>query len=374
MSSSHELAPLAGLAVIAAVFAVTYLGRQRRGYTAFDVSPTAWAGFAAARGLTLFPSPERPVVSGDIRGVAVRISAELIPDRTQTRQTGLQMFGRNRYRRGTYVSTELQAAFRAVLPAGLQLRPQTVIGAIVEQMVADGEITIGDAAIDRAFLIQGHDPHEIAAFLAIPEIRSCLLALHATGYALTVDEHLVKVVVPQYLTDSTALDTLTDALVSVVEAAQAILPSTHAPVPAPPPPASTGNTPLPHPVIAAKRQPLQHLLSHASRSASAHTAIDTESMVTGRPCQFDLEVERVAPYTSRVGRPDGRLVSGLLIGGTARVDVHFPEAYEVAAGKLKKGDRIAAQGYVDQFDPRRDHVELTADSNPEPSSRPRPGV
>ena len=355
MTEQTVIVSLLVFGALVALGAVLIALSSRRGAGKGSADPLAWVSFARARGLTLSPGLQDPVVSGEIDGVPIRISAELFQDASPLRTLEADRDGGAR--RGTAVSTRVRGAFRVPMPVGLQLRRQGLFSSLAEDLVADGEIVVGDAPVDDAFVIQGADPIEIGAFLAVPDVRAALMALHATGHEVLVDEGFVTVVAPHYVTDSAVLDSLVDGVLALVLAARAGRSGSAAPEARP-------VTPVPALLAPPSLPSLQHLLNRVSQGADLLATRAAADAIVGLPCHLEIDVSHVGAYVSRVDRPDGRLVTGVLVNGTTRVDVHFPRQLEEATAGLREGGRFAVDAYVDAYDATRDHAQVTADGPP----------
>ena len=179
----------------------THLGREP--------DARSWRFAAEELGLQYRAGTRSASLSGDLEDVRVYADAEWSPADGGHR-------GRSMVWRPAVTNWEVTTRFRAILPPGmprgLRLREQTALSALVESLRSDGEIVLGDAAFDRAFLVQGDDPEAVARALT-PAARAGLLVL-ATRGILTMNERELTLAVPE-LADGDRLNLLIGAMAGV---------------------------------------------------------------------------------------------------------------------------------------------------------------
>jgi hypothetical protein len=243
------------------------------------------------------------------------------------------------------VQTAFRAGVGARLPPGLELRKQG--GALTDAVAAGQEIAIGDADLDARFVIHGFDQEGIARLLQSPDVRQSLLGLATLDGDLRVDEVSVRVVVARYVTAEAEIQVVLDHMAAAVQAMRVVAP-----------PLSRTPTPAEMPV---RRPTLSGLLRRAASAGASSTTTGRDSLreLYGQLCTLELDVERVAPYVSRLGVAEGVSVIGVVFGGTSRVEVHFSgeEAVE-RAKRAKLGDHLAIEGFIERYDVLRDTAEL----------------
>ncbi len=172
----------------------------------------SWQFMAEELGLRFRQGQGTASVAGELEGAQVSAEAAWHRITTNRRRT---MFT-SREDEGTWsVTTRLRAQLPPGLPVGLQLREQTALAALAESLRSDGEIVLGDAEFDRAFLVQGMDPEAVARALT-PKARVGLLVLAGKGI-LTMDEHELNLVVPD-LPTTDRLGLLLGAMAGVARA------------------------------------------------------------------------------------------------------------------------------------------------------------
>jgi hypothetical protein len=351
-------------AAFALVFSAWFIRRRRGVTTSYSViSADAWAGFAASNGLMLLPHPQWPVMSGDFGGVPVRVQGTI--QKVEGRR-GISD-------RQTYVvSTTFEAAIRCQMPEGMHLRRQRTFDALADAIVSGGEILVEDDALDKRFLIHGKDPEAVAAIVLHPPVRAGLLALASVDGEVVVDELKVRFHAPRYVTESVELRFVMEGLTRCVRGIREQLPPSGEPASPPEPnlasatgtPATSRHTPLP----GALRLPTLPSLLRRAAGAGMTTQVGRSMLdaITAEGCTFEVDVERVLPYLTRVGSQDGVCVMGELVGDASRIEVRFGKDLEGAIPQgIGPGARISGIGYLESYDTLRNRAEVIATVAPQ---------
>lgn len=177
-----------------------------------EPSASSWEIAGEELGLRFRKGERSASLAGDLEGVRVYADAEWAPADGDRRREPLGL----RTPVGSWtVRTRLRALLPPGMPAGLRLREQTALSALAGSLRSDGEIVLGDAEFDRAFLIQGRDPEAVARALT-PAVRVGLLVLAGKGI-LTMDGTELVLVLPE-LSDIDRLGLLLGAMAGVVRA------------------------------------------------------------------------------------------------------------------------------------------------------------
>lgn len=353
---STDLNTLAFLVATVLLMGTVFAWRRYKGQGlkyGYEPDRTAWRDSARLIGLSFLPLPQGASLSGVHEGVNVIVEAKW--HRASRRQWfGPQMWA---------VSTEIRGAFGATMPDGLHLRGQNVFLALTDVLVNGDEITLGDAKFDAAFLIHGKDVQAVDRVLP-PPARLGLLGLSQQG-ALVVDQSSIRLTLPSYVTDPTRLQNLLSLVTGVVHEMRGTAAGQTSPEGLPLPVAMTPYYPT-----------LSSLVRRAVAQGGAGTAMGRRAMldIAGQLCTVEIDVERSEPSFNETGREVGVSLSGLLVGGTSRVDLVVAGPAMNGFDVPERGMRIRATGVVDNFDGMRDHAVVHAEKTPErvviPAERP----
>lgn len=353
-----ELLEITAAALILAVGFTVWRARSRRAAVPItqDLSPTAWQAFTIGTRLTLTPVADRPSMAGDYDGIYVRVRADIRRD-GDPRVAALTDRDLSRGVAGTV----FEASLRCEMPRGFHLRRRGAFDGIAETVVSGAPLTTGDPRIDPAWIVRAEDEAATLELLSRDSVITALASLAAMPGQAEIDVAQVRVHMPGYVVESSVLHLVLQTITATAKAVRMHRPlrtdSTGAPV---------GRT-VPPPA----RMPTLPALLRRVASAGVTTKVGKEAIdaIKMEQCTLEVDVEKVTPYVTRIGIEDGHAVLGTLVGDTCRVEVHVPRKFDQLPD-LQPGDRVAAAGFVSDYDHLRNRVEVEAIAVPTLVRRP----
>lgn len=137
----------------------------------------AWRAFASANRLHVLDRPGGGIeVRGSYQGFHINVGSER---RDQLGTHRDQMY------------TFLQVQVPHEIGGGFRLKSEG-LGAKALKMAGGEDLQVGDAAFDKAFLIQADFPNQMMAFLEPPRVRQALLTLRDKHPNMVFDEHYLS--------------------------------------------------------------------------------------------------------------------------------------------------------------------------------------
>jgi hypothetical protein len=359
--------PIIVLVIIALSIAVLInflvIGRRRRGSViGSEPDARAWAPYAGVRGLHLVPGNRQCRMSGALEGFSVWVEASWTP---ADRRHGMPRMSLTRFGGGNYhwiAGTSVRMAVGARLPAGLQLRRQGLLDGLADKLVAGDRIQAGDPQIDAAFIVHGTDPLSVGTFVAADGVRAAILELAKIDGELTIDESAIRVELPTFASDA-AIDTVFEAMIAAAHVFRAATGAVTTALAEPDQPAP----PTPVRPIVLQRPTLVGMFRRVDSAGGATTQVGRDQLATiiGQSCRLEIDVERVEPWTTRLGAHGGISLGGTLVGWTSRIEANAaPGDIAEAARAFKPGDRVAFDALLEVYDPLRNRAELMIDTAP----------